>query len=192
MLRVWGVNISSTIMYAPLIMKLHRVDVLYRTLQTGGRRKIITGYLLLGCPVLSVFFYYLYINSLTYAFGWSAFLCRIRFCDTLVVIFFHHHHHYHYHYHHLRHYHHHYRFSCWVSSSCIALGWYIDSRFVYCIGTTTTNYRKYLCMINTQNWVRIVYDIYKFCRCHFVFIMKFSRNIQMAVLIRYISQKILQ
>jgi hypothetical protein len=123
MLRVWGVNISSTIMYAPLIMKLHRVDVLYRTLQTGGRRKIITGYLLLGCPVLSVFFYYLYINSLTYAFGWSAFLCRIRFCDTLVVIFFHHHHHYNHH--HLCHYHHHYhhyRFSCWVSSSSTALG----------------------------------------------------------------------
>jgi hypothetical protein len=30
----------------------------------------------------------LYIDSLTYVFGWSAFLCRIRFCDTLVVIFF--------------------------------------------------------------------------------------------------------
>jgi hypothetical protein len=23
------------------------------------------------------------VDSLTYAFGWSAFLCRIRFCDTL-------------------------------------------------------------------------------------------------------------
>jgi hypothetical protein len=32
-------------------------------------------------------FYYLYVDSLTYAFGWSVFLCRIRFCDTLVVIF---------------------------------------------------------------------------------------------------------
>jgi hypothetical protein len=31
--------------------------------------------------------YNLYVDSLTYAFGWSAFLCRIRFCDTLVVIF---------------------------------------------------------------------------------------------------------
>jgi hypothetical protein len=42
-------------------------------------------------------FYYLYVDSLTYAFGKSAFLFRIRFCDTLVVILFlstHHHHHY--------------------------------------------------------------------------------------------------
>jgi hypothetical protein len=30
-------------------------------------------------------FYYLYVDSLTYAFGWSTFLCRIRFCDTLVI-----------------------------------------------------------------------------------------------------------
>jgi hypothetical protein len=44
MLRVWAVNVSSTIMYAPLIMKLHRVDVLFRTLQRGGRRKIITDF----------------------------------------------------------------------------------------------------------------------------------------------------
>jgi hypothetical protein len=28
-------------------------------------------------------FYYLCVDSLTYAFGWSAFLYRIRFCDTL-------------------------------------------------------------------------------------------------------------
>jgi hypothetical protein len=33
-------------------------------------------------------FRYLTVNSLTYAFGWSAFLCRIRFCDTLVEIYF--------------------------------------------------------------------------------------------------------
>jgi hypothetical protein len=33
-------------------------------------------------------FYYLYFDSLTYAFGWSAFLCRIRFYDAFVVIFF--------------------------------------------------------------------------------------------------------
>jgi hypothetical protein len=33
-------------------------------------------------------FYYLYVDSLTYSFGWSTFLCRIRFCDTLIVIFF--------------------------------------------------------------------------------------------------------
>jgi hypothetical protein len=26
--------------------------------------------------------FFLYVDSLTYAFGWSAFLCRIRFCDT--------------------------------------------------------------------------------------------------------------
>jgi hypothetical protein len=30
-------------------------------------------------------FNYLHVESLTYAFGWSAFLCRIRFCDTFVV-----------------------------------------------------------------------------------------------------------
>jgi hypothetical protein len=35
----------------------------------------------LSCPVR-------YVDSLTYAFGWSAFFCRIRFCDTLVEIFF--------------------------------------------------------------------------------------------------------
>jgi hypothetical protein len=33
-------------------------------------------------------FYYLYVDSLTYAFGWPAFLCKIRFCDILVIIFF--------------------------------------------------------------------------------------------------------
>jgi hypothetical protein len=32
-------------------------------------------------------FFHLYVVSLTYAFSWSAFLCRIRFCDTLVIIF---------------------------------------------------------------------------------------------------------
>jgi hypothetical protein len=41
--------------------------------------------------------YYLYVDSLTYAFGWSAFMCRIRFCDTLVVIFLLSKHHYHHH-----------------------------------------------------------------------------------------------
>jgi hypothetical protein len=29
-----------------------------------------------------------YVDSLTYAFGCSVFLCRIIFCDTLVIIFF--------------------------------------------------------------------------------------------------------
>jgi hypothetical protein len=32
-------------------------------------------------------FYYLYVDSLTHTFGWSAFLCRIRFYDTLVIFF---------------------------------------------------------------------------------------------------------
>jgi hypothetical protein len=32
--------------------------------------------------------YYLYINSLTYAFGWSTFLSRTRFSGTLTAIFF--------------------------------------------------------------------------------------------------------
>jgi hypothetical protein len=32
-------------------------------------------------------FYYLYVDSLTYAFGMSAFLRWIIFCDILVVIF---------------------------------------------------------------------------------------------------------
>jgi hypothetical protein len=43
------------------------------------------------------YFYYLYVVSLIYAFGWSAFLCRIRFCDTprcnLFLSKLHHHHH---------------------------------------------------------------------------------------------------
>jgi hypothetical protein len=33
-------------------------------------------------------FYYFYVDSHTYAFGWSVFSCRIRFCDTLFVTFF--------------------------------------------------------------------------------------------------------
>jgi hypothetical protein len=33
-------------------------------------------------------FYYLYVDSLTYAFGWSAFLCRIRFFNTLSLLSF--------------------------------------------------------------------------------------------------------
>ena len=53
MLRVWAVNLSSTIMFAPLIMKLHRVDVLYRTLQKGGRRKRISDFTV-GLQVLGL------------------------------------------------------------------------------------------------------------------------------------------
>jgi hypothetical protein len=49
-----------------------------------------------------------------------------------------------------------------------------------------------LYMINMQNRMRIVYYIYEFCRCHIIRNMKFSRIIQIAVLIRYISQEILQ
>jgi hypothetical protein len=36
----------------------------------------------------------LYVDSLPYAFDWSAFSCRIQFDDILVVIFFNKHHHY--------------------------------------------------------------------------------------------------
>ena len=58
MLRVWAVNLSSTIMFAPLIMKLHRVDILYRTLQRGGRRKRISdftvGFQVLGLLLVDV------------------------------------------------------------------------------------------------------------------------------------------
>jgi ABC-type phosphate transport system substrate-binding protein len=54
MLRVWAVNLSSTIMFAPLIMKLHRVDVLFRTLQRGGRRKTISDFTV-GLQVLGLF-----------------------------------------------------------------------------------------------------------------------------------------
>jgi hypothetical protein len=50
-----------------------------------------TGIVGLFCYDISL--YYLYVDSLTYAFSWSAFLCRIRFCDTLVVIFLSKHHH---------------------------------------------------------------------------------------------------
>jgi hypothetical protein len=45
------------------------------------------------CSVISLSFFILYVDSLTYVFGWSSFSCRIRFCDTLVVIFCKHHHH---------------------------------------------------------------------------------------------------
>jgi len=40
--RVWLFNLSSTIMYAPLIMKLHRVEMFYRQVQRGQRRKNIS------------------------------------------------------------------------------------------------------------------------------------------------------
>jgi hypothetical protein len=46
------------------------------------------GYILLGCSVISVPFIIFLLTLLLCAFGWSTFLCRIRFCDTLVVIFF--------------------------------------------------------------------------------------------------------
>jgi hypothetical protein len=36
---------------------------------------------------LNIFQQLRYVDSLTYAFGWSLFLCGIRFRDTLVVIF---------------------------------------------------------------------------------------------------------
>ena len=42
MLRVWAFNLSSTIMYAPLVMKLHRVEVFYRQVQKGHRRRNIS------------------------------------------------------------------------------------------------------------------------------------------------------
>jgi hypothetical protein len=32
--------------------------------------------------------YVRYVDSLIYEFGWSAFFCRIRFCDTLSLLFF--------------------------------------------------------------------------------------------------------
>ena len=53
MLRVWAVNLSSTLMFAPLIMKLHRVDILFRTLKRGGRRKRISD-LTVGFQVLGL------------------------------------------------------------------------------------------------------------------------------------------
>jgi hypothetical protein len=40
------------------------------------------------CCVTIGTFYYLYNDSLIHAFGWSAFLCTIRFCNTFTVIFF--------------------------------------------------------------------------------------------------------
>ena len=40
--RVWLFNLSSTVMYAPLIMKLHRVEMFYRQVQRGHRRKNIS------------------------------------------------------------------------------------------------------------------------------------------------------
>jgi hypothetical protein len=33
-------------------------------------------------------FHYLHVDSFTYAFGWSALVCRIKFFNPLVVIFF--------------------------------------------------------------------------------------------------------
>jgi hypothetical protein len=47
--------------------------------------------------LLHLIFCYLHVDSFTYASGWYAFLCRMSFCDTLVVIFLlrkHHYHHY--------------------------------------------------------------------------------------------------
>jgi hypothetical protein len=72
------------------------------TTSAPGQRPVLTGF------SLSLFFFmggmfwlfivglfYFHIDSLAYAFGWSAFLCRIGFYDTLVVIFLSKHHHHH-------------------------------------------------------------------------------------------------
>jgi hypothetical protein len=71
---------------------------MYMTLMltTPSGKHSIHKYLCIGMYIyISLFYFvlflvtsYLYVNSLTYAFGWSAFFCRSRFHDTLVVIFF--------------------------------------------------------------------------------------------------------
>jgi hypothetical protein len=54
--------------------------------------KVLGGWIVLlfivGLFYYICIFYYFYVDSPTYAFDKSAFLCRIRFCDTLVIIFF--------------------------------------------------------------------------------------------------------
>jgi hypothetical protein len=78
------------------ILEMVRQIVLTLTIQEGKRVRvciqqsmglgIFTGIVELFCYICV--FFYLYIDSLIHTFGWSAFLCRIRFCDTLVIIFF--------------------------------------------------------------------------------------------------------
>ena len=52
-LRVWAFNLSSTIMFAPLIMKLHRVEMFYRQVARGQRRVSISDTAVL-CQVLGI------------------------------------------------------------------------------------------------------------------------------------------
>jgi hypothetical protein len=60
------------------------INRLVVTSSTGGQ----VGGLVIPTTCIGIsLFYYLYVDSFTSAFGWSPFLCRIRFCDTLVVIF---------------------------------------------------------------------------------------------------------
>ena len=58
MLRVWAFNLSSTIMFAPLIMKLNRVERFFDNVRKGIRRKNISDrvVLLQVCGLVSVDF----------------------------------------------------------------------------------------------------------------------------------------
>jgi hypothetical protein len=63
------------------------------TLYSSGPQKTVSKVFIFCFFIFGLFcyiciFYYLYVDSLPYAFIWSPFMCRIRFCDTLVVIFF--------------------------------------------------------------------------------------------------------
>jgi hypothetical protein len=72
--------------YVYIYVYLYVYMYVYKYTGGSGRKIVDKVCRVLGCCIC--IFNYLHVDSLTYAFGWSAFLCRIRFCDTLFVIFF--------------------------------------------------------------------------------------------------------
>jgi hypothetical protein len=94
-----------TYIYVYIYARIHVYVYVYVCLSIGTYVLSVLYYFLMGgmfwLSIVGLFcyiciFYDLYGDSLTYAFGWSAFLCRIRFCYTLVVIFSSKHHDHHY------------------------------------------------------------------------------------------------
>jgi hypothetical protein len=65
-----------------------KIPYLRLVLREDGRYVFWVFIVGLFCFCYLCIFYHLYVDSFTYTFGWSTFLCRIKFYDTLVVIFF--------------------------------------------------------------------------------------------------------
>ena len=58
LLRPWSINIASTIMFAPLLMKLHRIDMLFRLSKKLKKTKIPDYYVRYSLDRLNLFYFY--------------------------------------------------------------------------------------------------------------------------------------